>query len=311
MTNKNYPHPVLNKFTDDFNHNKARFDIQITQRVEGSYYILTCNVELVEENLEHLLNEGAVKFVVKLVCSQTRFRAVYEFNNLQETITLPSSFVEKKIELSTFIVATTAISSYSSEAFDDDYEDTTFSIYPGDILAEGSEYIMNIKKMLDPLTKVPSIFTIISTSDKKAPPIDVQTSSDKIVIVLNKINFEKYKSLKQLQNQYGQLAPLTSSILITPALVLVLDDVLRDLNNMQNDAYSIKEYIEDRENEHRWFKVINMKLKDLGRDLYDPENILDSSLILSQKLLGDPLTNGLEFFEELFNFNLQDEDVDN
>ena len=44
-----------------------------------------------------------------------------------------------------------------------------------------------------------------------------------------------------------------------------------------------------------------MKLKDIEIDLHDPENILDSSLILSQKLLGDPLSNGLEFFEELFN----------
>ena len=42
-----------------------------------------------------------------------------------------------------------------------------------------------------------------------------------------------------------------------------------------------------------------MKLKDLGIDLYDPENIVDSTLILAQKLLGNPLSNGLEFFDEL------------
>lgn len=309
MANKNYPHPVLNKLTDDYNHDQAQFDILIAQRTEGSNYKLICNVELFEDNLEQLLRDGAIKFVVKLVCTATRYRAVFEFDNLQEMITLPSSYVEKKIELSTFIVAKTIINSYSSQAFDADYEDATFSIFPGDILAEGSEYSMNIDKKIDPLTKVPSIFTIVSNSDKNSPQIDVQSSGDKIVITLNSINFEKYKKLKQLQNQYGQLAALTSSIFITPAMVMILDEVRRELSSFHNDYESIKDFIEEQESEHRWFKVINMKLKDLEIDLYDTENISDSSLVLSQKLLGDPLSNGLEFFEELFNTQAEEEDV--
>ena len=231
MANKNYPHPVLNKLTDDFNHKKARFDIQIAQRLEGSNYKLICNVDLLEENLEQLLKDGTIKFVVKILCSSTRYRAVYEFDNLQETIILPSSDVAKKVELSTYIVAKKTINSYSSDAFDDDYEDAYFYIFPGDTLAEGSEYTMNIEKKVDPLTKVPSIFTIISNSDKYSPPIDVRTMRDKIVITLNSINFEKYKKLKQLQNQYGQLAALTSSIFVTPALVMVLDEMRRELSS--------------------------------------------------------------------------------
>ncbi|WP_107937323.1 hypothetical protein [Ureibacillus chungkukjangi] len=308
MANKNYPHPVLNKFTDDFIHDQARFDILISQKTEGHNYKLICNVNLNEDNLEQLLKNDEVTFVVKLVCTATRYRAVFEFNELQKTIILPSSDVEKKIELSTFIISKTTIESYSSQAFNPDYEDATFHIFAGDILAEGSEYSMDVNKKIDPLTKVPSIFTIVSNSDKNSPPIDVQSIGNKIVITLNSSNFESYKKLKQLQNQYNQLAALTSSIFITPAMVMILDDVRQELSCL-NDYDSIKEYIEEHETEHRWFKVINMKLKDLEIDLYDPENISDSSFVLAQKLLGDPLSNGLEFFEELFSTQDEEEEV--
>lgn len=300
MANKNYPHPVLNKLTDEFNHEKAHFDIQIAQKIEGSNYKLICTVDLREKNLEQLLQNSSIKFVVRIRCAATRYRTVFEFDNFQETITVPSSYVEKKIELETFIVAKTYITSYSSDAFDKDYEDTTFSIYPGDILAEGSEYEMDISKRIDPLIKVPSIFTIILNSDPKSPPIDVRSSDNKIIIALNNSNFNKYKKLKQIQSQYGQLAALTSSIFIVPAFVVILEEIRNELSNFHNDAESIKDYIEEKENRHRWFKVVNMKLKDLGIDLYDPENIVDSSLILAQKLLGNPLSNGLEFFDELY-----------
>jgi len=309
MASKNYPHPVLNKDNDDFNCAQARFNIQIAQKTEGPNYKLTCTADLMEENLEQLLDSGAIKFAVRLECSTTKYRTVFEFDTPQKTFTLPSSYVEKKIKLSTFIVAKTLINSYSSKAFDDDYEDATFRIFPGDILAEGSEYSMDVNKKIDPLTKLPSIFTIISNSDPTSPQIDVRNTDNKIVIALNKSNFEKYKNLKQLQNQYGQLAALTSSIFIVPAVVMVLDDIRSELSNCNNDAEFIKEYIEDKENRHRWFKVINMKLKDQAIDLYDPESIIDSSLILAQKLLGNPLSNGLEFFDELF--NAQEEEGNN
>ncbi|MGE8206032.1 hypothetical protein ACQKP0_15925 [Heyndrickxia sp. NPDC080065] len=309
MANKNYPHPVLNAQTDDFIHKKAKFDIQISQKIDGMNYKLLCNVDLSENNLEDLLALDLVAFAVKVVCSTTRYRRVFQFNSLENVITLPSSYVEKKVEISTYIIATNAIDSYSSQAFHDDYEGASFSIFQGDILAEGSEYTLNVEKKIDPLVKVPSIFTIVFNDDKKTPPIDVRSSEDKIIITLDKANFNKYKMLKQLQNQYGQLAALTSSLFILPAFVVILDDIRKDLANLQNNADAIKDYIEEKVSEHRWFKVINTKLKESKFDLTEPDNIMESSLVIAQKLLGNPLSNGLEFFDELFGSKDEEEET--
>ena len=277
MANKNYPHPVLSAFTDDYNHETAKFDINITEKIEGANLHLICEAELTDPNLLTLLEQGYVAFIVKLESAATRYRDTFEFSKFEEIITIPAANIEKKVELSTFIVAKTQINNFSSLAFHEDYEGVSFTIYPGDILAEGSDYTLKLEKKIDPLTKVPSIFTIISTSDPKAAPMDVRTNEDQIIIVLNNENFEQYKYLKRIHNQFGHLSALTSAIFITPALVMTLENIKKDIVAFPPDPELIKEYIEDLETRHRWFKVINMRLKDLKIDLVEADNISESS----------------------------------
>lgn len=311
MANKNYPHPVLSPFTDDYNQEKATFEINITERIEGANLHLLCSVKLTDENLLTLLEKGNVVFVVKLGSAATRYRDTFEFNEFEKTIIIPASNIEKKIELSTFIVAKAQINDFSSVTFHEDYEGVSFSVYPGDILAEGSDYILKLDKKIDPLTKVPSIFTIISTSDPKAAPMDVRTNENQIIVVLNDENFEQYKYLKKIHNQFGHLSALTSAIFITPALVMILENIRHDIAKLSGDSELIKEHIEDLEIQHRWFKVINMRLKDLKIDLLEADNIMESSLVLVQKLLGDSTSNGLKFFKEVFSVgtNAENEEV--
>ncbi|MGA5691552.1 hypothetical protein [Cytobacillus pseudoceanisediminis] len=306
MANKNYPHPVLSFYTDDFDPSKAKFDIKISKKTDRMNYQFFCDVVLEEENLKDLLNNGKLAFVVKVICSTTRYRNVFQFNDLEHLITIPSYLLERRVEISTFIVATEQINNYSSLSFNEDYDDASFTVFQGDVLAEGSEYKFNVDKQIDPLVKVPSIFTIVYSDSNQAPPIDVRSMEEKIVVTLNKENFQKYKYLKGLQNQFGNLAALTSSLFILPGLITVVDDIRRELMELNGDLEAIKDYIEEKENEHRWFKVINARLLDKGIKLSEPENITESSLVIAQKLLGDPLSNGLQFFDELLGASEED-----
>ncbi|WP_416720816.1 hypothetical protein [Bacillus subtilis] len=297
MANKNYPHPVLISYTDDFNPSKAEFDIKVSKRTNKMNYELYCEVLLKEDNLQALLYEGKVTFAVKVVCSTTRYRNIFQFHSTENCLTIPASLLEKKVEISTFIVATEQIDNYYSLAFNEDYEDAKFTVFPGDVLAEGSEYTFNIEKKIDPLVKVPSVFTIVYNAENLHA--DVHSNDEKIIITLNKQDFDKYKQLKPLQNQYGHLSALTSSLFILPALVSVIETIRRELINLDNDLEAINDYITDKENDHRWFKVINARLLDEGIKLSEPDNIMESSLVIAQKLLGNPLSNGLQFFDEL------------
>jgi hypothetical protein len=299
MANKNYPHPVLGPYRDDYDPSMAEFDIRISKKINRINYQLVCEVDLKEHNLEKLLQEGKVNFVVKVVCSTTRYRQVFQFNEFDHhQITIPSSLLEKKVEISTYITALERIENFSSPFFNDIYEDVKFTVFPGDVLAEGSEYKFNVDKQIDSLVKVPSIFTIVYSDNNLAAPSDIRYTDEKIVVTLNKKNFEKYKNLKEMQNQYGYLAPLTSALFILPGLVTVIENLLKELKDLEDDKDAVYEYIEEKEIEHKWFKVINARLLDLGIKLTDPDDITDSSLIIAQKLLGDPLSNGLDFFSE-------------
>ena len=62
MADRNYPHPVLSKSTDDFNPLKASFDIKVSKKIERMNYQLICSVSLKERNLENLLAEGKIAF---------------------------------------------------------------------------------------------------------------------------------------------------------------------------------------------------------------------------------------------------------
>ena len=117
---------------------------------------------------------------------------------------------------------------------------------------------------------------------------------------MNHENFQKYKDLRELQNQYGHLVALTSSLFILPALVNVINDIRKSLDECNNDYETIKEYIAESEINHRWFKVINMKLQDKGILLNKPEDLVESSLVIAQKLLGDPISNGLQFLMSFY-----------
>ncbi|MBJ8007711.1 hypothetical protein [Bacillus cereus] len=298
MADRNYPHPVLSKNTDDFNPAKASFDIKVSKKIERMNYKLICSVSLKEKNLESLLAEGKIAFLVKIICSATRYREVFQFQDMDYIITIPAIMAEKKVEIYTFIVATEKNESYFSKDFNEDYEGTSFIVFPGDVLAEGSEYQFKVDKKIDSLVKIPSIFTITYNNHKDTPPVDVNIAGEKIIVTLNHENFQKYKYLRELQNQYGHLAALTSSLFILPALVNVINDIRKSLDECNNDYETIKVYIAEYEINHRWFKVLNMKLQDKGILLNKPEDLVESSLVIAQKLLGDPISNGLQFFDE-------------
>ena len=306
MANKNYPHPVLSSYTDDFDPSKAKFDIKISKKIDRMNYQLLCDVVLEEENLKDLLNKGKLAFVVKVICSTTRYRNLFQCNDLEYLIIIPAFLLEKRVEITTFIVATEQINNYSSLLFNEDYGDASFTVFQGDVLAEGSEYKFNVDKQIDPLVKVPSIFSIVYSDSNQAPPIDVRHIEEKIVVTLNKENFQKYKYLKGLQNQFGNLAALTSSLFILPGLITVVDEMRRELMELNGDFEAIKDFIEEKENEHRWYKVINARLLDKGIKLSEPVNITESSLVIAQKLLGDPLSNGLQFFDEILEASEED-----
>lgn len=292
MRTKNYPHPVLSEDSNDFN-KKIIFDVNLLKSIKNTDYEFSYDFSLNDYNLSSLLVSDEVKFIIKTECSATRFRKVLEFNQNKGTFYLPSQNVEGEVILSTFVVAKTRIENYYSENFSEDYGNVTFKVYSGDILAEGPQFSFNVDKLTDSLAKVPSIFTIIQKSDNTNP--DFSFEEAQILIRLNKTDFDQYKDLKTAHKDYYHLAALSSSLFILPALSIFIDRIKNEIGIHVSDREEYEIYINDKETEFKWFKVIIRNLKKHNIDLFDTT---ETSFSIAQTLLGNPLSNGINFFKE-------------
>lgn len=295
MVNKNYPHPVLNAQTDDFIEEKSNFDIQVVKKIKDGNIHLNFAAELTEPNLEKLIAQNRIAFAVSISCPTTKYTEVFEFYELNHPVVINFNKVRDKINLNTYIVAKDDIDDYTSPLFNEDYDGAKFKIFTGDILAEGSQYDLELSKQIDPLTKIASIFQITVKDDEDGVAYDYDYDTKKINIILNKSNFNIYRELKEVQSQYNYLPPLMSSLVITPVLIDILADTLLELKNCDDDSERL-ECIAGHE-KNQWFKVLNLKMKNLGYNL-EEGFISDKPPLIVQKLLGEPLSKGLLFFEE-------------
>ena len=292
---KYYPHPVLQKGSDDFV--DCEFNVSIEPKAEQNNYYFTVTAETTSKDMEELIKQERAYYSIHIECKNTRFRKIIKFTENNFSFRIPASNLDGKVELCSFIIAACDIDNYTDENFHPDYDGISFKVYKGDILAIGDEFSFSADKEIDPLIKVPSIFNIIRDDRRNAPPIDIDAGTDKVNIVLSKDNFEKYGILKSLQKDYNNLTALISSLLIIPAIVMLLENIKVRLESTDD----VETLIEELEETHRWFRVLKSKLEDLGINIKEPNALTESTLTIAQKLVGDPLTQGLKFFDEIHN----------
>jgi hypothetical protein len=84
-------------------------------------------------------------------------------------------------------------------------------------------------------------------------------------------------------------------LFIVPAIVTILEDIKRRVESSTDNREFILDELEEN---HRWFKVIKGNLEELGTKLHEPNAFTDSTLNIAHRLIGDPLTQGLKFFDE-------------
>lgn len=158
----------------------------------------------------------------------------------------------------------------------------------GDVLAVAEDITFYADKKSDELAKLPSIFSIRRASGGDAPPLNVDLMGDRIAVYLSPLTHDKFTSL----NSDELLRSTLSASVLVPALVLALEKMMRP---------------EDRETlvDLRWYRTVAKKLKDIGINADSLAEGGESSLVLSNKLIGDPLSGA---FDDLTQVLLRAED---
>lgn len=271
-----YPHPVLAWFSDDYR--AAMFQPAFEPSGNKGFYKIQMTCKTSSRSLNRLVADKQAAYAVHIECPATRYRALFTSTDQSFEIDIPVADIDGKVEVCRLIVASQEINNYASDEFHPDFTGRSFNLMRGDVLAVAEDITFYADKKADELAKLPSIFSIRRASESDAPPLNVDLMGDRIAVYLSPSTHDKFTSL----NSDELLRSTLSASVLVPALVLALEKMMRP---------------EDRETlvDLRWYRTVAKKLKDIGINVDGlSEDGGESSLVLSNKLIGDPLSGAFD-----------------
>lgn len=279
-----YPHPVLSYFSDDYV--RCLYQTNILTTVSRSGYVFSVMSKTSSSSLNQLLASGEATHAVHIECAATRFRQLFTSQTDAFSIEVANGLLEGRVYICSFIVAAKDIEFYSSTEFHADFGGRGFSIKKGDVLAVDKDRNFAAENEYDPLRKLPSIFTIVPSLVEGAPAIDVDSDNHKVVIRLSHEVHEIYKKL----SADSAMAHILSSMVVVPALISLLETMTQAFASGDTSDLEAR----------RWYRVLLTKLKDIGYPIEESvEGFSDSTLVIAQKLIGQPLLLGVRGLKNL------------
>lgn len=283
VSTRYYPHPVLSNFSDDITGSSFEVEADI-KPTNGVNYTFNIKCELKNEDLWNYIDQGLACFTIHVECSSTRMREVFKSYTNEFSFDILADRLNGKVEVCAFILADKDIHNYFNSMFHDDYSGISFEVVKGDVLAVATGKRFDADKEKDDLKSIPSIFTVGKNEEHDAPPLDIDFGqTNKIVLKLSKKNFEYYGQLAK----NSDLGKIVASMILVPALVALLEQI-------KSSDFDYEQY-----ESCKWFKSIERRLMSLGIDIKENNDFQDSTIVVAQKIVGDPLDGSLK---DLFNY---------
>ncbi|WP_407384337.1 hypothetical protein [Ruminococcus sp.] len=279
-----YPHPVLNEFTNDFNN--CAFNLSVGSHSDtGNSIDIEFSYSLTGAGIQSLISQGLAKVFIRVVCFRTSFRKVFEMNNEDITvISLPKKNVTDSIDISASIVATQNINNYCLPEFNQDY----FGGYPGfklrkgDIIANEPRLTIKLNTILE--KNMAGVVFINSNSAITEPKVyfaSVEETdpslTDYITISLPDSEYKNYAKLSTKKHLKNVLARFLQGALVFPAITEAVARLRRE-----------EELEEDPDCHYRgtiWAESLYNALNKMGIEELATCN--QSDFEIANKLLGD------------------------
>jgi hypothetical protein len=274
---RSYPHPVLAHFGDDIVN--STFMPVVTVKANKNAYSFEAIFKTNNADLLQLIAQKKARYAVHIECPQTRYRNVFKSDSDKMSFEIQAGMLDGNVEITSFVLASTPLDKYRNDGFHPDYAKLTFRVSKGDTLAVGHDHEFTAEKKVDPLRRVPSVFSIQPNDEPGATGMDIDSSGNKVTVKLSRPNYDAYGHLRN----DAKLHPVLSLAVIVPALVAVIDEIRREAI-----AGSIGEY-----KDRRWFLVVSRRLREIGIDPEDADAYNESSLRIAHEMLGQPLAESL------------------
>lgn len=273
--NQLYPYPVLFRGNNDYIN--SSFNTEIDVKHSFGEVKITAKFKLINDVIERLIQMNDFVYLIHVECGYTSYRKIFPTNEDQIEIYIRDNLLRGKVVIHSFIVAQNKIKNYSNPLFNKWYQDLTFSIEKGNVIAIGEAVEINLYENPMELLDLPSIITIMKSLKKDYMEVDMY--SDNIIIELPEKEYNYYAA-----NAKSILKNTILTAVIVPALVHVFSKI----------ATSNKEDLEG----YTWYQVLEkifadnqLKIEDVGTDSL-------SALKAAQLVLRKPYKATLEEIEK-------------
>lgn len=287
-----YTYPVLSDETRDYE-NKA-FNVKMHYEMESVDTIeFDFEFELSSSSLQEMINNKSAEFMIHAECSETSYRHAFRTFAKRTSFAIPLKEVNGTIDFVAFIVAKKDISKFSSQEWCEDFDDMTFNIEKGSILAYQNLEDINVTKDYEDFTDSSSIISISKLFGDHPMPSEVDLDGKRIKILLYEDDYNEYFKKKE---HNPELLPILNTMIIFPALVHTFNE-LRDEDKI-ND-YSNK----------NWFISLEKAFEKRGKDFKEELLLEDNTgYSIAQEVLELPIGKALLQLNELLKDSGDQED---
>jgi len=262
-----FPHPVIGIGDDiagDLRCNAPHFDFGVdhtTLTIDG--------LDVSNPTIAKLIQQADAAFVLRLGCGATYYRESFQAHESRLERVLPSAKLAGDVEVQVRVCALKKIAGYRPEGLHPDYEDHSFVLQAGDVLAIGPHFTVRADRQFDPLAvDIPSIMRIIRGKFEKGP-FRVNLDSNQILIELSTEDHARY----------GIASNVAPGVLHAALVLPALCEAISHMRGRDEEHDTQRELI--------WFRRLE--------DLLERRNLEDESLVVAaQKLLEGPFSRALE-----------------
>lgn len=271
FNNISFPHPVLGVANDVSSEIKMIDTNDVSINLKTHSYEIKFKFTFDDEVLRQMVQDGKAEFICEATCSNTLYREVIRNEKSKIAFEIPRKQVKGRVEFICLLVAKQNLESYSNENFHSDYNDFTFDIEQGEVLAYFGDFSFNADIKYQKLKAVSSFMEIVPNEELTYTYVDLK--KNKIEIQLPVETYKLYQS--DFIRQEVKFAPIFHSSIVLNALLTAL--------------YNFEEH-----KDYLWAKVIDYRLKNEKKfkhvNFDEKENIPE----IAQMLLGNPFKRLLE-----------------
>ena len=279
--NINYPYPVIRDHVEDYK--TTIFKGTLTVNLQPDGYLIRPDFEVNNHEIAELIKTGTFTYAVEVQSPATWFRRLFPVKD-NKPIRIDPQYVHERVEIAPCIVAAVALSDFSNEDFEEEYQGISFEIKPGDTIAIGEVRSFDALYQNDVIKNGSSIVSI--NGDETAREIVCDYSGSIITITLPAAQYSDYTDCGYLKAKHKTL----NAILTIPVLVEAIGIISDDENNPdQTSGFESK----------AWSKTMVVNLKRAAENNEAKyRQMLGRPFASAELLLGNNYISALQFVNQ-------------